>query len=59
VVGVGSSALIGQIAGWGFIFNPLTVVVAVVFSLGVGVIFGVWPARAAARLDPITSLRYE
>jgi putative ABC transport system permease protein len=59
VLGVGSSALIGQIAGWGFIFNPLTVVVAVVFSLGVGVIFGVWPARAAARLDPITSLRYE
>jgi putative ABC transport system permease protein len=59
LLGVGASALIGQIAGWGFIFNPLTVVVAVVFSLGVGVVFGVWPARAAARLDPITSLRYE
>ena len=58
-LGVGASALIGQIAGWGFIFNPLTVVVAVGFSLGVGVVFGVWPARAAARLDPITSLRYE
>ncbi len=59
VLGVGASALIGQIAGWGFIFNPFTVVVAVVFSLGVGVVFGVWPARAAAKLDPIASLRYE
>jgi putative ABC transport system permease protein len=59
VVGVLVSALIGQIAGWGFIFNPFTVVVAVGFSLIVGVVFGVWPARQAARLDPIASLRYE
>ena len=59
VVGLAASLLIGQIAGWGFIFNPLTVVVAVGFSLVVGVVFGVWPARAAARLDPIASLRYE
>jgi putative ABC transport system permease protein len=59
LVGVLASLLIGQIAGWGFIFNPFTVVVAVGFSLVVGVVFGVWPARQAARLDPITSLRYE
>ncbi len=59
VVGVVASLAIGQVAGWGFIFNPLTVVVAVGFSLAVGVVFGVWPARAAARLDPIASLRYE
>ena len=54
-----ASAVIGAIAGWGFIFNPFTVVVAVGFSLIVGVVFGVWPARQAARLDPIASLRYE
>ena len=59
VVGVAVSALIGALAGWGFIFNPLTVIVAVGFSLAVGVVFGVWPARQAARLDPIASLRYE
>ena len=59
LVGVLVSALIGTIAGWGFIFNPFTVVVAVGFSLVVGVVFGVWPARQAARLDPIASLRYE
>jgi len=59
LVGVIASLVIGQIAGWGFIFNPFTVVVAVGFSLVVGVVFGVWPARQAARLDPIASLRYE
>jgi len=58
-VGLGASLAIGRIAGWGFIFNPLTVVVAVGFSLAVGAVFGVWPARQAARLDPIVSLRYE
>ncbi len=59
VLGVAASALIGVIAGWGFMFNPLTVVVAVGFSLVVGVVFGVWPARQAARLDPIAALRFE
>jgi putative ABC transport system permease protein len=59
VVGLAASALIGQLAGWGFAFNPATVAVAVLFSLAVGVVFGVWPARQAARLDPISALRYE
>jgi putative ABC transport system permease protein len=59
VLGVGVSALIGALAGWGFAFNPLTIVAAVIFSLAVGVVFGVWPARQAARLDPIAALRYE
>ena len=58
-LGLAVSALIGQLAGWGFQFNPLTVAAAVVFSLIVGVVFGVWPARMAARLDPISALRYE
>ncbi len=59
VLGLLTSAVIANVAGWEFTFNPLTVVVALVFSLGVGVVFGVWPARQAARLDPITALRYE
>jgi putative ABC transport system permease protein len=58
-VGLLVSAGIGQLAGWGFSFNPATVAAAVLFSLAVGVVFGVWPARQAARLDPISALRYE
>jgi putative ABC transport system permease protein len=59
VIGLGVSAGISRIAGWSFTFNPATVSIAVLFSLAVGVVFGVWPARQAARLDPISALRYE
>jgi len=59
VVGLATSLLISTLAGWAFTFNPLTIVVAMVFSLVVGVIFGVWPARQAARLNPIAALRFE
>jgi len=59
VVGLGVSAFIGQVAGWGFSFSPTIVAVALLFSLAVGIVFGVWPARQAARLDPISALRWE
>jgi putative ABC transport system permease protein len=59
LAGVIVSALIGRLAGWGFIFDPATLAVATAFSLAVGVVFGVWPARQAARLDPVIALRYE
>jgi len=58
-VGLAASWVIGSIAGWGFVFSPPTVLIAVGFSLVVGIVFGVWPARQAARLDPVTALRYE
>ncbi len=58
-LGLAVSALIARYAGWGFTVDPGTVAMASLFSLVVGVVFGVWPARLAARLDPIAALRYE
>jgi putative ABC transport system permease protein len=58
-VGWGASELFARINGWAMEVTPMSVAVAVGFSAVVGVFFGVWPARRAARLDPIEALRYE
>jgi putative ABC transport system permease protein len=58
-IGLVVSALIASVAGWAFSVSVTTIGAAVLFSLAVGVVFGVWPARQAARLDPISALRYE
>jgi len=58
-LGLGVSALISRVGGITFAISPATLAVALLFSLAVGVVFGVWPARQAARLDPINALRYE
>ncbi len=59
VVGLTISGLIARVGNITFAFSPATLAVALLFSLAVGVVFGVWPARLAARLDPIAALRYE
>jgi len=47
------------IAGWPTIISGSTVIAAFLFSLVVGLFFGLYPANKAARLNPIDALRYE
>ncbi len=59
LLGVGGAALLQRLAGWNVVEAPEAITVAIAFSATVGVFFGIWPARRAASLAPIESLRYE
>jgi putative ABC transport system permease protein len=58
-VGVGASKLLAAWRNWPTLTSPASIVIAFVFSGAVGIFFGFYPARKAARLDPIDALRYE
>jgi putative ABC transport system permease protein len=58
-MGAGASILLSQSFGWNAAIDMNAIIIAFAFAATVGVVFGVWPARRAAVLDPITALRYE
>ena len=59
LLGIFGSTFGGRLLGWPMIFAPKAVLLAVVFSVAVGVFFGYYPARKASLMDPIDALRYE
>ncbi len=59
LAGIGTAMALSSLMQWNTLISPIAVGVAFGFSALVGLFFGIWPARRAARLDPIVALRYE
>jgi putative ABC transport system permease protein len=58
-LGMGTSIAIAEFAGWRIAISPQAIVLAVAFAFVIGVFFGFYPARKAARLNPVEALRFE
>jgi putative ABC transport system permease protein len=58
-LGIGGSWMIAEFAGWQTQLSSASIALAVSFSAAIGIFFGFYPARKAARLLPIQALRYE
>jgi putative ABC transport system permease protein len=59
VAGVFGSMVVSNMLNWPTLVPPSSIAIAVLFAAAVGIFFGYYPARKAARLDPIEALRYE
>jgi putative ABC transport system permease protein len=59
LIGVGGSSLVASLLKWPIFVSPSSIAIAFGVAAAVGVFFGFYPARKAAKLDPIDALRYE
>ena len=59
LLATGASALLAQLMKVPYVFQPGINLLSFVFAAGIGVLFGYFPARRAARMDPIEALRHE
>jgi putative ABC transport system permease protein len=59
LVGIAFSVFIAELGGWPVVINIANILLAMAFAGAVGCFFGFYPARKAARMDPIDALRYE
>jgi putative ABC transport system permease protein len=59
LLGMTAASIISHTLHWPALISPASIGIAILFSCGVGVFFGFYPAMRASRLDPIEALRYE
>ena len=59
IIGEVVAYFLAQLGEWKFVLSPTIILASLGFSMFVGVVFGVWPARTASKLKPVEALRFE